>query len=230
MTCGALHQAYYRLGFPRGKERYRKLTPQDIVVFLYFNEGVGGSYLVNMRPWSGAVNAEFGFISAQVHADDIQRMKKEPHADKRHNPVYLEKMLALENVLERFGAQSIREVPEKGWDLIGDYIAQLCATVTAMLAPHQIILHGPIILEPVDKNGKAIDMALLVRDKFRSRLETDEGLYINYRQMKDLDSFIDVPAGIRENSDQGNENIFEPMLLGAALLAVQRDVTSGNKA
>lgn len=226
VTCGALAEAY---GRSIRRPGVRLHGPHDVLVFLHIAEGVGGAYVVGTDPGRSALHPEMGYQSGVVvggdkWGEDLAKARKGAS-----QPVFIQDLVSLKALLQRWtddrgkiagdSARSLNELPKKYWKEVPDYIAQLCASAVVMLAPHQIVLHGPVVHSAPERLLKD------VRARLRNWLDVEAvGPIVSYREMlDDRYAFIDRPLDLGLEPDERGAPRHEPMLKGALLLAAQAD-------
>ncbi len=229
VVCGAISETLLRSGKAKLKERERQHRITDTLVFLNFSDGVGGGFVNASKPWRSAAPSEIGFTAAQVIPGDTWAENKFPHKDSRVHPVFIEELVSTEALLKRSGVEKIEDIRKPEWELTAEYVAQLCATVCLVLAPHQLVLHGDRFELAQDENGNKIDVLELVRLKLKIWLSTGKGLHISYYELTESPIFLDVPIwkswAISEDSDIS----ISPMEYGTLVFAMQPNVIQHEK-
>lgn len=103
--------------------------------------GVGAGIHVNGRFAGRPVHPEFGHISIRRHDSDRDFKGSCPfHGD------CLEGLASVTAVRARWGEPSDLPADHGGWDIIADYLAQACRTLTLTLRLEKIILGGGLML------------------------------------------------------------------------------------
>ena len=226
VTCGALAEAY---GRSIRRPGVRLHGPHDVLVFLHIAEGVGGAYVVGTEPGRSALHPEMGYQSGLVVGGDRWGERLAAERKSTNKAVFIEDLLSIDALLQRWKDDqgksvgdrelSLDGLPKKYWKTVPDYIAQLCASAVVMLAPHQIVLHGPVVHSAPPRLLKD------VRAGLRNWLDVRGiGPIVSYREMlDDRYAFIDIPLDLGLEPDEAGVPKHEPMLKGALLLAAQAD-------
>lgn len=133
-----------------GESWYRRFGREDVLVFLFLTEGIGGGYVTGRVIGTGALHPEMGLIAVDVDTrDPLKRRFKSGQA------VSLGELARAETMLERAQAlghdvdrlEQLLKLGDAGlWPVWANYIAQMCMTCTAVLSPRAIVLGGPLSL------------------------------------------------------------------------------------
>jgi fructokinase len=105
--------------------------------------GVGRLVLGGRYESTGRVHPEAGHIHVVQHRDDwFTEQDRTCQAHK--NRVCLEGLLSEQAMLARCGVDSLSAIKENDqvWDIVASYLAQLCATITDLIAPDMIVIGG----------------------------------------------------------------------------------------
>ena len=152
--------------------------------------GVGIGLLGDMGsvrgvPRFGRVNAEAGHVAVAVHPRD--HFTKADFTCTRHQQYgCLEGRISEKALARRCKVRSLDEIPDDDpvWDIVADYLAQLCVIITGVIAPDFIVLGGRTMF---DRNKKAREGLFAgVRTIFRDRLNG----YPHHELMIDLKEYI----------------------------------------
>lgn len=187
-------------------------TPRssDWLVYLMFSEGIGGGFAVRGEVWSGALHPEMGQVHVARHPDDTFKGVCAHHGGDCLEG--LASFMAVEQRCHELGLSlsQLKRMPKHPiWLFVSDYVAQLCVSLTFILAPRAIVLGGHDWLP-----ARMID---LVRSAFERRLVgIGHKTYFDYGAIGDRAlPFLSKPL------------IKNPELLGALRLA-QQNLTRPN--
>lgn len=203
--------------------------PNDVLVFLHIAEGIGGAFVVGTEPWRSALHPEMGYQAVSLVEGDVwaQRLTKERARTDR--PVFVQDVASLQALRERWESKrSARDadngwspalVAKSDWKLVLEYVTQLCASAVVMLAPHQIVLHGPVV------HSAPFDFVKAVEEQLPKWLRVGKrGSIVSYEEMvDDKCAFVDRPLDLGLEPGKPGEPKYEPMLKGALILAAQPD-------
>lgn len=174
-------------GAALGEYRWGAAQGCDVAVYITIGTGIGGGAMVGGHPVHGHGHPEMGHIPVRRHRADLAFAGVCPfHGD------CLEGLASGPAIKARWGA-SLSELDRDhpAHEIIAWYLAQLCTTLRAVLAPQRIILGGGVMATP----------GLIAR--IRSAAEIAGGRYF-----ADSSAII-VPPGLGDRSG----------LLGALVLA-----------
>lgn len=224
VTCGALLEVYTRLKSPTLVKPFRQHKPRDLLVFLNIAEGVGGAFISGLKPTKSALHPEMGYIPAQVLDYDEwgKSLITAPPAPLK--PIFIEELVSYSAMQARVGNNDLYYVSMNDWHIAGEYIAQLCAVITTILSPHQIVLHGPLIDIPMDHTGRQMGLMGIIRQKFRNWLTSKGQQYINYKEIENPHLYLDCSSETEWTHDDGIVYKIDPMLAGSLILAIQPDL------
>lgn len=111
--------------------------------YITVGTGVGAGIYVNGGFAGRPAHPEFGHISIRRHDSDWDFKGSCPfHED------CLEGLASVTAVRARWGEPSDLPADHGGWDIIADYLAQACRTLTLTLRLEKIILGGGLMLAP----------------------------------------------------------------------------------
>lgn len=111
--------------------------------YITVGTGVGAGIHVNGGFAGRPAHPEFGHISIRRHDSDRHFKVSCPfHGD------CLEGLASVTAVRARWGEPSDLPADHGGWDIIADYLAQACRTLTLTLRLEKIILGGGLMLAP----------------------------------------------------------------------------------
>lgn len=141
----------------------------------------------------------------------------------------IEGLIGASALEERTGYDSFEDIPldHQVWDLVAYYVAQLCITVTAVLAPEAIILIGKSIRHGEDS---AFSESILkrVRGHFYARITNQTGeTRPQYEAIQLKNRFIRLPAKVRTKDGLLREG--RPGRHGALRLAARNYLIESNK-
>jgi predicted NBD/HSP70 family sugar kinase len=201
VSCGAIAESLDRQN-DKGSRR------SDVIWFGHVAEGVGASWAIDGRPWSGSMHSEVGFTLSQLVSDDYFGWELMDKAGKARG-VFLEHLIEHDAIFARTGCKSIQELssfcaghpdhPELGF--IAEYISQMCQLATVVVSPARIVLFGPVF--EADK-----EMIAKVRKAFVEWLRgEDMRRPVHFDELQNVTNFIDAPKSTN------------PMLRGALLLS-----------
>jgi fructokinase len=164
-----------------------------LFAYLTIGTGIGGGLIQDGRPVFGLTHAEMGHILVRRHPLDQDFPGLCPfHQD------CLEGLASGAAIMARQG-HSLSGQPEDHplWQIVTDYIAQLCGTLMLIAAPERIILGGGVMA-----NGKLLP---LVRAEMTRRLNG----YIDHPALARQSEDLIVPPGLGDRAG----------VIGALLLA-----------
>ena len=113
-------------------------------VYLTVGTGIGGGVFVRGEPVRGLLHPEVGHIHVRRHPQDAGFAGVCAfHGD------CLEGLASGPAILARCGkTASELAVDDPMWEVLGDYLGQLCATLFLITAPEKIVLGGGVGLQP----------------------------------------------------------------------------------
>ena len=227
VTAGAIFEAQTRMKPPSLSENYIQHSSDSVLAFLNIADGVGGSYVAGNKPVKSALHPEFGYLPTQVQENDPLRESLLVQPGKSRKTVFMEDVLSIPQILKRAQRKQLSEVPEWDWRLISGYIAQLCASVTVLFAPSQIILQGPIFREALDDDGQRLGLTGEVRRIFPTWLESRSRKYPRFPELTST-TYLSKPSQISWPNGKGEHVKLNPMLGGALFMAMLEDVTTND--
>ncbi|MGC8535510.1 MAG: ROK family protein [Rhizomicrobium sp.] len=152
-------------------------------VFVRVGSGVGAGALWRGQPRPGSVHPEAGHMPIAKRKGDLLEVSTcRAHTD--HD--CLERLISEEAILRRCpDAKSLDEISDGNpvWDLVADYLTQLCATLTMVLAPDRIVVAGRTM-----RKGSQVRESLY--DELRERFALVVGGYPRYVKSGILPNFI----------------------------------------
>lgn len=205
VAVSALGEAFSRMNFNSPKGR---LDFDDVLVYLLFSEGVGGSFVQKLTIWSGRHHPEMGQIPVHMHSAD--RPMASDDRLKRVSSYRLQNLASELAFKKRLNLQPFDPFPTRLTDredrramfVQASYIAQLCASATYSIAPSMIILSGDML--------RIEGMLQAVRSYFEAFMLSEEnGYYSFYDDMQREGGFICYPS------------IAEPGILGTLCIAAK---------
>lgn len=217
VTCGALCEAFNAHDRKRNAPDRLMKAEDDTVVFLNLAEGVGGGFVVNKSTTGSANHPEMGYVTLR-----LDTTTNEP------SPVYVEDIASARAILMKSEKSDWSQLIEEDWTFAVDSIAQLCASITSILSPHQIVVHGPVSRLTKQVDDKASSFAELVQQAMKKWMSVERGApdgearvpYVEYREMKEED-FIATSRRPSWPSDRLKEGSVDPMLYGALIYGAQ---------
>jgi len=114
------------------------------LVYVTVGTGIGGGVIYRQAPLHGLSHPEMGHIRVPRHPGDTTFAGVCPfHGD------CLEGLASGPAGLARWGAplETLR-ADHPAWDVLGFYLAHLCAAATMMLSPHMIVMGGGVMKSP----------------------------------------------------------------------------------
>ena len=172
----------------------------DSAAYITIGTGIGAGIISGGSFLGRPSHPEFGHISVRRHPNDLAHKSVCPfHTD------CLEGFASVTAMRARWGEP--KDLPEdhEGWDIIADYLAQACRTLTLTLRLERIVLGGGLMLAP----------HLLGR--VRRAYDVQMGVYFG-DQMIDGEVLIDRPG---LGDDAG--------LIGAILLGISKQNAQGRE-
>ncbi|PTQ10300.1 fructokinase [Sphingomonas oleivorans] len=126
-----------------GEARWGAARGCDTAVYFTIGTGIGGGAIVGGAPIHGRGHPEMGHGRPPRHADDYFAGACPFHGD------CYEGMASGPAILARWG-QSLSELPQDhpAHEIEAFYIAHLCVSTVAMLAPQRIVLGGGVMGTP----------------------------------------------------------------------------------
>lgn len=116
----------------------------DTIIYVTIGTGIGGGVIAGGQLLTGLGHPEMGHMMLGRLAEDATFESFCPfHAH------CAEGLVAGPAIMKRWGA-SLSDLPltHEAHDVVADYIAQLCVSLMAILAPHRIILGGGVMQTP----------------------------------------------------------------------------------
>jgi fructokinase len=162
--------AEHRWGAARGAQN---------VVYVTVGTGIGGGTLVAGRPVHGLLHPEIGHIYPRRHpADGDFKGVCSFHGD------CLEGLASGPAILARSGASLDRlEAHHPQWDILADYLGQLCMTLVLTTSPRRIVMGGGVMSQ--------LRLLPMIRARMKDLLHG----YVDRAEVLDrLDEFIVAPA------------------------------------
>jgi fructokinase len=116
----------------------------DCVVYVTVGTGIGGGVIHHRQPLRGLSHPEMGHVRVPRHFDDATFAGVCPfHGD------CLEGLASGPAGLARWGAPlETLGADHLAWDVLGFYLAHLCAAATMLLAPDVIVMGGGVMKSP----------------------------------------------------------------------------------
>ena len=113
----------------------------DCFAYLTVGTGIGGGLIVDQRPVHGLIHPEMGHLPVRRHPlDPIFPGCCPFHGD------CVEGMASGSAILERQGHSLSANKPEDPiWDIVADYLAQLCGALLLLASPRRLILGGGVM-------------------------------------------------------------------------------------
>lgn len=134
----------FRRGAGKGLTSNRDVS----FVFIRVGEGVNAGLVVNLEAWRGGLHPEVGHFLPRRHASDRRSGFK---GVCRVHGTCIEGLISKAALRERWGVSQLQELSGRGLrsarEVVGFYIAQMCAVMTLTLAPARIALGGATIDE-----------------------------------------------------------------------------------
>jgi fructokinase len=113
----------------------------DCFAYLTVGTGIGGGLIVGQRPVHGLVHPEMGHLLVRRHPAD----ESFPGCCPFHGDC-LEGLASGTAILKRQGHSLSGNQPEDPiWDVIADYIGQLCAALFLLASPQRIVIGGGVM-------------------------------------------------------------------------------------
>jgi fructokinase len=113
----------------------------DCFAYLTVGTGIGGGLIVGQRPVHGLLHPEMGHLLVRRHPADGTFPGCCPfHGD------CLEGLASGTAILQRQGHSLSGNKPDDPiWDIVADYIGQLCSALFLLASPHRIIIGGGVM-------------------------------------------------------------------------------------
>lgn len=217
VTCGALCEAFHSGIRDRTRPGATLKAEDDTVVFLNLAEGVGGGFVVNKATTGSANHPEMGYVTLALTSKSDQAAL-----------IFVEDEASVPTILKKSGKPDWEQMTEDDWLPAVNAIAQLCATITFIISPHQIVLHGPVSRLTKKVNGQDLTFAQLVRRELDTWMSVGRGApnsveqrpYVEYREMTAKD-FIASSYKPRWSTKAHKKGRVDPMLYGALIYGAQ---------
>ncbi len=156
---------------PPTKGRPAASWSDEVVVFLKISHGIGGGVVFGSKIWAGQLHPEMGHI--QVRAwDGDRRWRPAVPSTCAHHAGCLQGVANIAALEKRWSLpfDTLLQHPDHdAWRREAYFLAQLCVSVTALLAPSRIIIGGRMM-----KMTMLVD---LIRHEFRSMLADQDGRF-----------------------------------------------------
>lgn len=187
---------------------FRKLKSNEILVYITLTDGVGGGFVRGQRPWRSAYHSEMGLTPVQLTDLDLtafapRRLRYGPSVGDIVKTQELAKRARWLGHNPKSRAELVRISDRKLWGAPASYIAQLCMACVAIVAPHCIVIGGPM-----SRSRGLVDE---VRRQFQNLMTTRPGM--RWPAHTDIEHFIQSSLG---TSDEGAD----PSLAGALYLGM----------
>ena len=115
----------------------------DSAAYITVGTGIGAGISINGEYAGAPYHPEFGHISLRRHRDDMSFEGVCPfHGD------CLEGLASARSIRTRWGEPIDLQEDHLGWDIIADYLAQACRTLTLTLRLERIVIGGGLLLAP----------------------------------------------------------------------------------
>lgn len=170
-------------------------SKSDALAYIWLGRGVNGGLVLNTQHWQGYLHPEMAHYFPRIYDKDldyVSSINNDPNPKCVLHGDCLMGLASLRSLKQRLNTKSKSEVT----DIYAYYIAQLCATITCMVAPSKIILGGYIFRTELIEADKLLD---LVINKY-SEIFVD---YPKYNKMSDTELFIRVSNLGKYNSTRG---------------------------
>ncbi|WP_375228628.1 ROK family protein [Roseobacter sp. S98] len=132
---------------------FRQLKPNEVLLYITLTDGVGGGFVRGLQPWGSAYHSEMGLTPVHLTASDRQLYRDHPQ---RYGPS-IGDLVTTKELLRRAQAiglapqtrQELIAIPDKEiWAAPANYVAQLCVACIGIVAPHCIVIGGPLAANP----------------------------------------------------------------------------------
>lgn len=111
--------------------------------YVTIGTGIGAGIYAGGEFLGRPVHPEFGHISVRRHSGDVEHKSVCPF-----HPDCLEGFASVTAIRARWGEPKDLASDHNGWEIIADYLAQACRTLTLTLRLERIILGGGLMLAP----------------------------------------------------------------------------------
>jgi fructokinase len=153
-------------GAALGEYRWGAAQGADTAVYVTVGTGLGAGVVVDGKPLHGAEHPEAGHILPRLHPRDFKFAGTCPfHGD------CFEGLVSGPAIAKRWG-KPLSELPpdHEAHEIIGWYLGQLAATLTATYSPQKIIFGGGVLKTPglllrIRKNAAAIARSYFADDE-----------------------------------------------------------------
>jgi fructokinase len=113
----------------------------DCFAYLTVGTGIGGGLVIDQRPVHGLIHPEMGHLLVRRHPAD----EAFPGCCPFHRDC-LEGLASGTAILRRQGhSLSANQPDDPIWDIVADYIGQLCAALFLLASPQRIIIGGGVM-------------------------------------------------------------------------------------
>ena len=220
VTCGALSESFHTNFRNRITEHKGRRLEEDIVVFLHLCDGIGGGFVVNKKTVGSANHPEIGCVSLGLEPDsDALLTSVSTGSSKQRKPISVQSQVSIGSILAKSGKQEWKDLQYEDWAYAVDHVARLCATITFILGPHQIVLHGPISrLRRSAKTGDSFPE--LVLERLPLWMTFEDKPHITYSELSEGDYITGAIHPEWKTSAEEN-GCLDPMLYGALIYGAQ---------
>ena len=215
----------------RGEQDVAKYVRDKSVVFIKFSRSVSAGVAFRGKPWQGRLHLMAGAVQPPRYVS--------AHGSVRYTDKYdgacnihigcIEGLIG-QDALEARTGKALVNIPrdqsaDAFWDMVAYYIAHLCVTTTAMIAPSRIVIGGRVIGENQDLSA-AKRLLARVRGYFYRYIEADPHGDFNgmrspdYPELLDKSNFITLPS--RPRMKNGDERWAMPGRHGLLRLAASK--------
>jgi predicted NBD/HSP70 family sugar kinase len=184
---------------------YSNSSEVERLLFLMFSEGVNGGIISRSAPLSSLLHPEMGHITPRPHPFDLHFIDGGKSCPSHE--FCFEAVASGARIRQSWGGTNcsidfnISDLPDDhvAWQIIPNYVAQLCMVGTLTLAPKRIILGGAVITgREGDEESRRRNFKRLL-PKIRQEFEHLNNDYLYYDEMRSKD-FIQA-ARVVENAN-----------------------------